>query len=686
MHTLMRWLAPALMALQPVLLTAAGFVQLGDAPPAPSPEQVEALRQMLPPFHIQGAPYTVNTASREEVRSFFNTVHAASEGAVMNWTGNHTNCDSGTTAAGFRDAVVRRINFFRAMAGVPAGIVLNDIFNAKDQDAALMMSANNQLSHTPTNTWRCYSTDGTNAAANSNLALGSAGPDAITGYMFDHGANNAPVGHRRWLLYPQTQTMGTGDVEAAGANATANATWVFDGNYGEPRPATRTNFVSWPPPGFVPYLIVYPRWSFSYPLADLSSASVTLSSSGTNVPVRLEPVATGRGENTLVWVPDNLDANDYAFAWPRPAADKTYSVTVQNARIGGSPTTFTYAVIVFDPEVPGPDSVLPVINGPAQPAVGQNNAYTFSPVPNDTGYQWRSSLPVPFSAVEGAENGLADFASNTSPGYAVVVSSPRVSDSFAFHLAQPAPPRAQTLTYTRVLLPGANAQIRFSSRLGWATVTQAARVQASLDQGSSWLDLYTQAGTDGRGEQSFTTRTASLSPFAGRSLLVRFNYEYTGGSYYYSTDSGVGWHFDDISFTDTEELTDRAITDVPHGTNFTFAPAQAGDYALDVRAEVYDEFHLEWGSVKRVSAITAVPPVLTFIGNPTFASNQVQIEFVVTNYRAGLTFRLHRAAELAGPWAPDNAATFQEIVAGSRFRATALLNGASQEFYRGSAQ
>ena len=659
---------------------------MGEPPPAPTPEQVEALRRMLPPIHIQGAPYTVNTAGREEVRAFFNTVHAASEGAAMDWTGNHAGCNPGTTAAAFRDAVVRRINFFRAMAGVPAGIVLNDTFNAKNQDAALMMSANSALSHTPPSTWTCYTADGAEAAGKSNLALGNAGPEAIAGYMFDHGVGNEPVGHRRWLLYPQTETMGTGDIEAAGGNYAANATWVFDGNFSEPRPTTRTNFVSWPPPGFIPYPVVYPRWSFSYPGANFASATVTMTSAGTNVPVRLELVATGMGENTLVWVPDNLDANDYTFAWPRPVADKTYSVTVQNARIGTTPTTFAYAVSVFDPAVPGPDHVLPVITGPDQPAVGQNNTYSFSPVPNNSGHQWRASRPVAFTAVEGAENGLTDFTASTSPGYSVVVSTPRVSGSFAFHLAQPAPPRDQILTYNRVLLPGANAQIRLSSRLGWATVTQVARVQASLDQGSSWLDLYTQAGTDGGGETGFTTRTVSLSSYAGRSLRVRFNYHHSGGSYYPATDAGVGWHFDDLSFTDTEELTDPASTDVPNGANFTFAPAQAGDYALDTRAEVYDEFFLEWGPIKRVTAITAVPPVLTLVGSPTFANNQVQIEFGVTNYRTGLTFRLHRTAVLAGPWDPDNAATFEEIVAGSRFRVTAATRGTSQEFYRVSAQ
>jgi hypothetical protein len=35
------------------------------------------------------------------------------------------------------------------MAGVPAGVSLDSILNSKDQAAALMMSANRQLSHFP---------------------------------------------------------------------------------------------------------------------------------------------------------------------------------------------------------------------------------------------------------------------------------------------------------------------------------------------------------------------------------------------------------------------------------------------------------------------------------------------------------------------------------------------------------
>ena len=104
-----------------------------------------------------------------------------------------------------------------------------------------MMSANNTLQHTGIpDTWSCFTIAGTNAAANSNLALGSDGPDAITGYIWDFGANNYAVGHRRWILYPQTQVMAAGDVPAEGSYDAANATWVFDAN------------LLWPAPGHEP--------------------------------------------------------------------------------------------------------------------------------------------------------------------------------------------------------------------------------------------------------------------------------------------------------------------------------------------------------------------------------------------------------------------------------------------------
>ncbi len=237
-----------------------------------------------------------------------------------------------------------RINYFRAMAGVPADIQLSDVFNAKAQAAALMMSANRQLSHSPPPTWECYSTEGAEAAGSSNLFLGVYGWNAIDGYVRDPGSGNYFVGHRRWVLYPQTKIMGTGDIPPADGYPASNALWVFDGNTFGPRPETREEFVAWPPPGYVPYQVVFPRWSFAYAGADFfSSTSVSMRSNSGNIPVEIQPVVDGYGENTLVWEPQT------AFG-AQPASDTTYSVFVRDVMVGGDQRDFSYEVTIFDPD------------------------------------------------------------------------------------------------------------------------------------------------------------------------------------------------------------------------------------------------------------------------------------------------------------------------------------------------
>jgi len=96
------------------------------------------------------------------------------------------------------------------MAGVPADIGLSSTYSTKDQAAALIFGAQGQISHDPPSNWACYSAAGDEAAGSSNIALGASGTSAIDLYMRDPGSNNAAVGHRRWILYPQTQTFGTG--------------------------------------------------------------------------------------------------------------------------------------------------------------------------------------------------------------------------------------------------------------------------------------------------------------------------------------------------------------------------------------------------------------------------------------------------------------------------------------------
>jgi hypothetical protein len=299
----------------------------------------------LPSIFNSVGPLSVHPASRQESLDFYRNYYLGST-TSPGWTGNVSACNPGTTTKAFRDSVALRINYFRAMAGVPAKVTLFDEYNQKAQKAALMMSANHALSHNPPTSWICYTDQGHEAAGSSNLALGAYGSDALSLYMQDFGSSNYAAGHRRWILYPQTQNMGTGDIPGGSGYSAANDLWIFDSHMWDSRPVTREVFVAWPPPGYVPYLVVYQRWSFSYANADFTNAAVSMTENGMNVPITRYTPVNGYGENTLVWIRNGVSDST---PWPRPSADTTYVVTLSNVVIGGIPKSFQYTVIVFDP-------------------------------------------------------------------------------------------------------------------------------------------------------------------------------------------------------------------------------------------------------------------------------------------------------------------------------------------------
>jgi hypothetical protein len=136
--------------------------------------------------------------------------------------------------------------------------------------------------------------------------------------------------------------MGTGDIPSKDGKSRSNALWVFDANKYPSRPDSRESYVAWPPPGYVPYVVIYPRWSFAYDKADFSAASVTMTRDGNPVSLSVNGLANGYGENTLVWEPNT------SFTQPT-SGDVVFRVTISNVLISGSPQSFTYDVIMIDP-------------------------------------------------------------------------------------------------------------------------------------------------------------------------------------------------------------------------------------------------------------------------------------------------------------------------------------------------
>ena len=291
----------------------------------------------------------LNLRDRQSVTLFYRVHYQIAANVELQWTGNVETCDPGTADAAFVEAVNERINFYRRMAGL-APVTLDPVYNASAQKAALITTLNG-LNHKPPASSRCYSAEAAQAAANSHLYLGRYGPAAIDGYIQDHDEgfhNNYHVGHRRWILLPQLRKLGTGDFPGSERLHPANALWVVDASMRDPRPETRDGFVAWPPPGYVPYPVVYPRWSFSYPDADFSEAEIHMQVNGVEMGIEVEPLYEWRPtEPTLVWLPSGMDSR---AAWPRPSQDTTYTITISNVYAGGRWFSFSYEVTVFDPD------------------------------------------------------------------------------------------------------------------------------------------------------------------------------------------------------------------------------------------------------------------------------------------------------------------------------------------------
>jgi hypothetical protein len=280
---------------------------------------------------------------------FYQNTFAAPASVAPQWNGSLANGNAGTLGANYLAAIVARVNDYRWMAGLPGGVTLDPTENAEAQLAALMMAANNQLSHSPPPTWLDYSAAGANAAGHSDLSLGASGTNAIDLYMTDPGDGNTFVGHRRWVLYPTTRTMGVGDIPAR-----SNALYVVQPQLA---PVPAVTAVAWPPAGFIPVTLLPQRWSLQADgNTDFSNATVAVTENGAPQTVEiLSDNANGYGGNAIVW--------DMPFApAPQPGQQVVYTVNIGNVMIGGKPQSYSYITTSFDPstttdQVPVPAQV-----------------------------------------------------------------------------------------------------------------------------------------------------------------------------------------------------------------------------------------------------------------------------------------------------------------------------------------
>ena len=304
----------------------------------------------------------VSDVSKEEVIQNYNENYLGSDLNSSGWKGSIDICDEGLLPEDTYDKAIQRINYFRGLVGLNTNVTM-DMENAyKYQKAALIMEANMKLSHLPPEDWHCWSQDGYDGAASSNLGLGTpARPsctDIITNMIHDHGVYNASVGHRRWILH-STKTK-----FSLGATNIATSLGVFNLNNSEGNTQI-PEFIAYPAMGYMPQDLIYDRWSFGIPdldlndglFVDFSEAKVTMRDpDGHEIQVNIEyrysvtNEGLGAGDPSIVWhiIYDNENPNHRMFDEDNPGPEVKYSVTISDVK-NAAFKEYKYDVIIFKP-------------------------------------------------------------------------------------------------------------------------------------------------------------------------------------------------------------------------------------------------------------------------------------------------------------------------------------------------
>jgi hypothetical protein len=246
------------------------------------------------------------------------------------WTGNVMSCDAGDMAPTARAAALRSLNVYRWLADLPA-ITSDPQKDMEAQACALLQRANNTLSHTPPESWTCYMEVGAKASGRCNISSGPA-VSSVDGYMIDPG-NETTIGHRRWILSNSIGPTGIGGTDRHSCLMTTGNMKVGKA------------WQAWPGPGIIPIQAMQmgfgnwvqsidsTGWTVQSDTVNLASATVTVTSAGTAMPVTVTQLMPGYGSR-------------YAFrfnpmGW-KTEAGKTYTVDVTG---GAQPIKYDVQVV-----------------------------------------------------------------------------------------------------------------------------------------------------------------------------------------------------------------------------------------------------------------------------------------------------------------------------------------------------
>lgn len=211
------------------------------------------------------------------------------------WAGSVSSCQPGTMSADWQERSLISVNLYRWFAGLPP-LTLNPSLYSGQQECALILDANNSLSHNPGPGWACYTSKGASHAGSSNIAT-TPSIKAIDLYMVDPG-NASTLGHRRWILSNWLSYTAFGSTSSYSCMATKSANGIG-----------KNQWTAWPPPGHYPLdwhkLSWGPTtdstgWSIQSDSITLSGAQVIVRENGQTKPVSVQGLSGGYGSQSAI--------------------------------------------------------------------------------------------------------------------------------------------------------------------------------------------------------------------------------------------------------------------------------------------------------------------------------------------------------------------------------------------------
>lgn len=141
-------------------------------------------------------------------------------------------CTAGGVSPLEKERVLERVNYIRSLHRLPP-VVYEEKDDIYTEQCALIIAANEELSHTPGKDWTCYSDDAYTGCNKSNIFiqwgndnLSFKSTTVIDAFMTDEGVDT--LGHRRWIMDPWLAHISFGRADDYSSKITGAALKVIN--------------------------------------------------------------------------------------------------------------------------------------------------------------------------------------------------------------------------------------------------------------------------------------------------------------------------------------------------------------------------------------------------------------------------------------------------------------------------